>query len=72
MKIIEENPVTLLAEDNCILIPKGKTFEKVFLSNTMITLAKDANKEDYEEINIDDIPDISEQLSTIDNDLQEE
>lgn len=57
MKIISESPITILAEDGFIIVPKNVQPTTAHIANSLITLAKNDNINNYIEVNISAIID---------------
>ena len=55
MKILEKNPITILAEEGKVLVNINEQPSQKHLANTLITLAKSDSIDNYTEIDISDI-----------------
>lgn len=71
MKILEKNPITILAEEGKVLVNVNEQPSQKHLANTLITLAKSDSIDNYTEIDISDII-VDSSIQEIQRELEEE
>ena len=71
MKILEKNPITILAEEGKVLVNVNEQPSQKHLANTLITLAKSDSIDNYTEIDISDIM-VDSSIQEMQRELEEE